>query len=417
VLGVEGRAWLLAELRPPNSEFLYRFGGSFCLPRFIQSARRAPQRGPQSGPAGIGGRAGRLSPYGSRGLLAMTRQAGSLRIGKSMQTPRDRIAVGACTWVFLTAHRLGAWRGHAVEPGFGLSQSIEQPLHILAIGRGLSECAAGGRSSPLCGCSPFQEAARRRRRNRDRGRSQARRPRLDERGGLRRCRQLRRRDPRLVRRRTHRLGRRLPRGSPGGGRLIGRCSADRSHGAVTLRGAHGRCIGLRPRQQVLRRLAHDGLAVGPYEDWQQADLFLGSTHLVPRQPDAVGGAEIIVAHVSGQLVRPKDILAIGRRLVQLAAAQLVVIECIHDQLALGLNRPMPLVVKDHPPAETPRRRLPGPIEHGVGPHGDHLVGLGQLARIAFSGRPRNRLLEVKGLAAGEGRCRDGGDKNQACAAL
>lgn len=66
-------------------------------------------------------------------------------------------------------------------------------------------------------------------------------------------------------------------------------------------------------QKVQRLLSHDDLAGTGSKHRQQADAFLHAIRIrIPRQPDAVGGAQLRLAVVSRELLGRECVLAVWR---------------------------------------------------------------------------------------------------------
>lgn len=184
---------------------------------------------------------------------------------------------------------------------------------------------------------------------------------------------------------------------------------------ILARQRHERTLGRRFRgfgrfagQDVDRLFAHHDLPAAGREDRQQADRLADAAHLVPGNPNAVGGAQLGGREVLGELLRRKNELAAGR-LGWLAILRIIV--AIDDQLALDGHGLVLRVVEVQPPAESASWPLARLGVHGLGPDGDHPHRKFVLALLDFLILAGDRQLvrdraqpgEFHALAAGEER--------------
>jgi hypothetical protein len=105
-----------------------------------------------------------------------------------------------------------------------------------------------------------------------------------------------------------------------------------------------------------------------FKSRDQTDFFLRAADFVPRQPNAIGSAELRRRFLLCQLFGRNDVPTRRRRLVWLAVG---LVERVHDQLAIDPHGVFRILFEEHQSAaEAALRRLPGGIEHRVGPGGD-----------------------------------------------
>ncbi len=136
-------------------------------------------------------------------------------------------------------------------------------------------------------------------------------------------------------------------------------------------------LGQGARQNVLRAFAHDRLlAAGRFESGQQPDLSLGPAHFIPRDPEAIGMAQVGLAVVFVQLVGQEDEFFLGHGHVRIFVGGVEGVDgkgpVDFDRLALALD------IEHHPPAQAAHARPARLTQHGVGPDVGHVVGRQQL---------------------------------------
>jgi hypothetical protein len=130
------------------------------------------------------------------------------------------------------------------------------------------------------------------------------------------------------------------------------------------------CLGrFRSRQQIARLLAAKHAAAGPCENGQERNVRLGSPHSIPRNPDAIRGAELRGAEVLFELLG-------GEReaLIRDLAGRLFVrvVKGVHDQLSVNRDGFLFGVVEIDSSAKSARRHLARLRVHGGGPDNYHL---------------------------------------------
>lgn len=108
------------------------------------------------------------------------------------------------------------------------------------------------------------------------------------------------------------------------------------------------------------------------EPCNQADPPRPAAHLVPGQPDAVGRSERRLALVLGQIFRRKDEFLFRLRMLRIG---LVVIEGVHDQVAVDEHRPVLVLAEEQKAAaEAAGRGMARLVQRGVGPDGFDAFG-------------------------------------------
>jgi hypothetical protein len=111
----------------------------------------------------------------------------------------------------------------------------------------------------------------------------------------------------------------------------------------------------------------------------QRDFLLKSARIVPRQPDAVGVADLGFTVMGRKLIPPKDVLAIGLVIVGLAA---VLVEAVNDQRPFDLDRSLLLTFVEHQSsAEAANGRPTGLRQYGIAPDSHDSVRLPRLVVV------------------------------------
>lgn len=148
-----------------------------------------------------------------------------------------------------------------------------------------------------------------------------------------------------------------------------------------------------------RRLADDHSSLGfGLEADDQADFLVASAHLIPRQPHAIGMADLRLAVVGGQLLGSEDVLAVG---FGVAGVPIRFVKRVDHDHPINFDRLLILGLIEHEPsAETAHRRLVGLIQDGVGPDGHDFFGS---SGFVVAQGPRYRFIQVPGGAT-DGRC-------------
>ena len=131
-------------------------------------------------------------------------------------------------------------------------------------------------------------------------------------------------------------------------------------------------IGLHSRQPLQGWLGNDGSALFGFEFNHQVNLASGAADLIPRQPYAVGVAQVRFAIVFFQLFGQEDILLFrhGR-----GGIKTVVGEGVNGHAAVDLDRFfLAFCIEHQPPAESTNAPLARLLHNAVGPHCHHARG-------------------------------------------
>ena len=143
----------------------------------------------------------------------------------------------------------------------------------------------------------------------------------------------------------------------------------------------------------------------------ERNLLAAIAQFIPREPDAVGGADVALTKMMGHLLSRKDKLAVRRGTH--FAVSCGVIESIADELTIDGNRSAVLVVEIDAAAEASHGSLPRLCIECFVPNSDHCFGLDVLALLfVLCGTPGQRLVEVHSFTT-ERKHSDGGEKEAA----
>lgn len=138
--------------------------------------------------------------------------------------------------------------------------------------------------------------------------------------------------------------------------------------------------GLGAGEHFVALLGDDHPAFARLEAGDQAELAFRPAHLIPRQPEAIGMAELRLAVVLGQLLGEIDELLFRRAV---AAVGIGFVEGEHGQGAVDLHRGAAVLtrIEHHPAAEPAHAGQARLREDVVGPDVDHARGRRGLAVV------------------------------------